>query len=245
MSVCVSVCSQNSYLEWQRQQLDHALKEKDRLLEEKEKECKDGKLDVLRAKPTNTEPGKPVILAVLHHTFNPDYTVPDISRHVIRKDVILIVDFLFHDSEEGLLTCHQNDAAVDTIIKEMSIISSSFILKAEEHSTLTMRNKQLDKIKSMLQNDREHQSQITLFTQHKTQMTKEIEVLEKYLLDLDSQMNEELLNGELKTDVIEHKCREIYQLQADQKVLQQENSELKIQIQHQDQQLRRKTDCWR
>lgn len=116
---------------------------------------------------------------------------------------------------------------------------------AEEHSTLTMRNKQLDKIKSMLQNDREHQSQITLFTQHKTQMTKEIEVLEKYLLDLDSQMNEELLNGELKTDVIEHKCREIYQLQADQKVLQPENSELKIQIQHQDQQLRRKTDCWR
>ncbi|XP_041721883.1 uncharacterized protein LOC121552869 [Coregonus clupeaformis] len=65
--------------------------------------------------------GKPVILVVLHHTFNPDYTVPDSSRLVTRGDVILTVDCLFHESQGGLLECHRNEAAVKDILKNLNI----------------------------------------------------------------------------------------------------------------------------
>ena len=64
--------------------------------------------------------GKPVILVVLHHTFNPDYTVPDSSRLVTREDVILTVDCLFHESQ-GLLECPRNEAAVKEILKKLNI----------------------------------------------------------------------------------------------------------------------------
>ncbi|XP_023830237.2 uncharacterized protein [Salvelinus sp. IW2-2015] len=73
--------------------------------------------------------GKPVILVVLHHTFNPDYTVPDSSRLVTRGDVILTVDCLFHESQ-GLLECHRNEAAVKEILKKLNIhpeIAVSFV----------------------------------------------------------------------------------------------------------------------
>ncbi|XP_038835516.1 uncharacterized protein LOC120033307 [Salvelinus namaycush] len=65
--------------------------------------------------------GKDVILVVLHHTFNPDYTVPDISRLVTRSDVILTVDCLFHESQGGLLDCPHNDAAVSVILRKLNL----------------------------------------------------------------------------------------------------------------------------
>ncbi|KAL0969521.1 hypothetical protein UPYG_G00228340 [Umbra pygmaea] len=55
--------------------------------------------------------GKPVVLVVLHHTFDPDATVPDSSRLVIRKEIILTVDCLFHETT-GLLDCHRNKEAI-------------------------------------------------------------------------------------------------------------------------------------
>ncbi|XP_038835489.1 uncharacterized protein LOC120033287 [Salvelinus namaycush] len=65
--------------------------------------------------------GKDVLLVVLHHTFNPDYTVPDSSRLVTRSDVILTVDCLFHESQGGLLNCPRNDAAVSRVLKRLNI----------------------------------------------------------------------------------------------------------------------------
>ncbi|XP_041699309.1 uncharacterized protein LOC121536067 isoform X2 [Coregonus clupeaformis] len=65
--------------------------------------------------------GKDVILVVLHHTFSPDFTVPDSSRLVTRSDVKLTVDCLFHESQGGLLDCPRNDAAVRTILKRLNI----------------------------------------------------------------------------------------------------------------------------
>ncbi|XP_029606716.1 neurofilament heavy polypeptide isoform X3 [Salmo trutta] len=64
--------------------------------------------------------GKPVILVVLHHTFDPDYTVPDSSRLVTRGDVILTVDCLFHESK-GLLECPRNEAVFKDILKNLDI----------------------------------------------------------------------------------------------------------------------------
>ncbi|XP_031693092.1 uncharacterized protein LOC109900778 isoform X2 [Oncorhynchus kisutch] len=70
--------------------------------------------DIEAALPQIPE-GKDVILVVLHHYFNPDYTVPNSSRLVTRSDVILTVDCLFHESKGGLLNCPRNKAAVGKI----------------------------------------------------------------------------------------------------------------------------------
>ncbi|XP_038819113.1 cell surface glycoprotein 1-like [Salvelinus namaycush] len=64
--------------------------------------------------------GKPVILVVLHHTFDPDYTVPDSSRLVTRGDVILTVDCLFHESN-GLPKCPRNEEAIRKILARPEI----------------------------------------------------------------------------------------------------------------------------
>ncbi|XP_052365084.1 uncharacterized protein LOC127924385 isoform X2 [Oncorhynchus keta] len=70
--------------------------------------------------------GKDVILVVLHHIFNPDYTVPYSSRLVTRSDVILTVDCLFHESQGGLLDCPHNDAAVRNISQKFDTVDCLF-----------------------------------------------------------------------------------------------------------------------
>ncbi|XP_045555198.1 uncharacterized protein isoform X2 [Salmo salar] len=65
--------------------------------------------------------GKDALLVVLHHTFNPDSTVPDSSRLVTRSDVILTVDCLFYESQGGLLDCPRSDAAVSRVLKRLNI----------------------------------------------------------------------------------------------------------------------------
>ncbi|KAL0967767.1 hypothetical protein UPYG_G00256600 [Umbra pygmaea] len=62
---------------------------------------------------------KPVVLVVLHHTFNPDETVPDSSRLVTSSNVILTVDCLFHESQGGLLECPRNEAAIRDILNKL------------------------------------------------------------------------------------------------------------------------------
>uniref|UniRef100_A0A8C8D4T1 Uncharacterized protein n=1 Tax=Oncorhynchus tshawytscha TaxID=74940 RepID=A0A8C8D4T1_ONCTS len=62
--------------------------------------------------------GKPVILVVLHHTFDPDSTVPNSSRLVTRGDEILTVDSLFHENQ-GLLECPRNEEAIEKILKSL------------------------------------------------------------------------------------------------------------------------------
>ncbi|KAK3509860.1 hypothetical protein QTP70_015970 [Hemibagrus guttatus] len=56
---------------------------------------------------------KPVILVMLHHTFNPDAVVPDVRSYVDRKDVF-VVDCLFHE-DQGLLRCPRNDDAISAV----------------------------------------------------------------------------------------------------------------------------------
>ncbi|XP_067101464.1 myosin heavy chain, clone 203-like isoform X1 [Osmerus mordax] len=109
--------------------------------------------DALRKIPE----GKPVILVVLHHTFDPDYTIPDTSRHVTRKDVILTVDCLFHDSKGGLLQCSHNNEAVKEMIKKLTspysgekYSSESNLMKGDP--TLRSIHERLPKIRSLIEN---------------------------------------------------------------------------------------------
>ncbi|XP_058237393.1 uncharacterized protein LOC131347396 isoform X10 [Hemibagrus wyckioides] len=56
---------------------------------------------------------KPVVLVVLHHTFNLDAVVPDVRPYVNREDVF-VVDCLFHE-DQGLLRSPRNDDAIRAV----------------------------------------------------------------------------------------------------------------------------------
>ncbi|XP_076866908.1 uncharacterized protein LOC143518353 [Brachyhypopomus gauderio] len=58
---------------------------------------------------------KPAVLVVLHHTFDPYYTVPDSSRSVTRENTTT-VDCLFHE-DQGLLQCRENNEAVNRVVE--------------------------------------------------------------------------------------------------------------------------------
>ncbi|XP_036420239.1 uncharacterized protein LOC118803833 [Colossoma macropomum] len=58
---------------------------------------------------------EPAVLVVLHHTFDPDSTVPDSSRAVTREKT-LTVDCLFYE-DKGLLQCRKNDEAFRRVSK--------------------------------------------------------------------------------------------------------------------------------
>ncbi|KAF4073298.1 hypothetical protein AMELA_G00257380 [Ameiurus melas] len=56
---------------------------------------------------------KYIALVVLHHTCNPEMTVPDSSR-AVNRDNIITVDCLFHE-DKGLLQCPKNEEAVKNV----------------------------------------------------------------------------------------------------------------------------------
>ncbi|KAJ8396250.1 hypothetical protein AAFF_G00021170 [Aldrovandia affinis] len=60
---------------------------------------------------------KSAILVMIHHTYDPNYIVPE-NRNEIRSDV-LAVDILFHE-KKGLLNCQRNDLAVDTVLGKLN-----------------------------------------------------------------------------------------------------------------------------
>ncbi|KAL6463352.1 hypothetical protein MHYP_G00277430 [Metynnis hypsauchen] len=62
---------------------------------------------------------KPAVLVVLHHTFDPDSTVPESSRSVFRENT-LTVDCLFHE-DRGLLQCRKNDTALEKITEYLKL----------------------------------------------------------------------------------------------------------------------------
>lgn len=69
---------------------------------------------------------KPVILVVLHHTFDPEAVVSDSSKFVERKNT-LTVDCLFYE-DKGLLECKRNDKAYKKAIAWLkSIVRYHFI----------------------------------------------------------------------------------------------------------------------
>ncbi|KAI4879488.1 hypothetical protein NFI96_034362, partial [Prochilodus magdalenae] len=66
------------------------------------------------------------VLVVLHHTFDPDCTVPDSSASVTRGNTHT-VDCLFHE-DKGLLSCRKNKGALASVVgcfKEAKRIPSS------------------------------------------------------------------------------------------------------------------------
>ncbi|TDH06465.1 hypothetical protein EPR50_G00113610 [Perca flavescens] len=68
---------------------------------------------------------KPVILVLMHHTRDPDYST-DVRRwSETFQNVVLDVHVLFHETQTGLLHCSRNDQAVKLIQEELKKRSSS------------------------------------------------------------------------------------------------------------------------
>ncbi|XP_063078270.1 uncharacterized protein LOC134468257 [Engraulis encrasicolus] len=63
-------------------------------------------------------PKKPIILVVLHHTFDRDYVVPDCSRYV-GDSVELIVNGLFHEDHGLLKNCDVNTQAINQTLEKL------------------------------------------------------------------------------------------------------------------------------
>ncbi|XP_066511187.1 uncharacterized protein [Hoplias malabaricus] len=63
---------------------------------------------------------RPVILVVLHHTFDPYFTAPE-SRCSINRSEIFTVDCLYHE-ERGLLQCPRNDKALNDTANYLKVI---------------------------------------------------------------------------------------------------------------------------
>ncbi|XP_052448526.1 uncharacterized protein si:dkey-111e8.5 [Carassius gibelio] len=63
---------------------------------------------------------KPVILVVLHHTFDPEAVVSNSSTFVMRENTCT-VDCLFYE-DKGLLKCKRNDKACEDVIKWLKLM---------------------------------------------------------------------------------------------------------------------------
>ncbi|XP_053347578.1 uncharacterized protein LOC128518474 [Clarias gariepinus] len=66
---------------------------------------------------------RPVILAVLHHTFDTDYIAPD-SKYCVKREGVLAVDLLFNE-DLGLLRSLRNDVALKSITDCLISMSAS------------------------------------------------------------------------------------------------------------------------
>ena len=63
--------------------------------------------------------GKPAILVVMHHTFNPNHVVAESRRQVTNPNVRLTVDCLFHDGK--FLSCTRNHDAWHAIQRTLGV----------------------------------------------------------------------------------------------------------------------------
>ncbi|KAF4090881.1 hypothetical protein AMELA_G00030720 [Ameiurus melas] len=61
----------------------------------------------------NIPTDRPVILMVLHHTFDVNYIAPQ-SKRCVNRDGVFAADFLFYE-EEGLLECLTNEEALKSV----------------------------------------------------------------------------------------------------------------------------------
>lgn len=64
--------------------------------------------------------GKPVILVLMHHTRDPDYSTAGTNWSEKYKSVVLCVHVLFHETMPGLLKCGQNREVIKIIQEELT-----------------------------------------------------------------------------------------------------------------------------
>ncbi|XP_073670886.1 uncharacterized protein [Paramisgurnus dabryanus] len=103
---------------------------------------------------TDSTASKLNVLVVLHHTFDPEKTVPDSSRCVNRMD-ILTVDCLFYE-DTGLLECQKNQDAIDKVVKGVREKINNAWGKKEKFASRTDPSLQ-EKDSQKKENEKRHQ----------------------------------------------------------------------------------------
>uniref|UniRef100_A0A087Y7N3 Uncharacterized protein n=1 Tax=Poecilia formosa TaxID=48698 RepID=A0A087Y7N3_POEFO len=63
--------------------------------------------------------GKPIVLVVMHHTFDPNHVVAESRRQVQHQNVRLTVDYFFH--QDKILNCNHNDISWHEIRRFLSL----------------------------------------------------------------------------------------------------------------------------
>ncbi|XP_055779531.1 uncharacterized protein LOC129855658 isoform X1 [Salvelinus fontinalis] len=159
---------------------------------------------------------KRVVLVVLHHTFNPDYTVPDSSRLVTRDD-ILTVDCLFHENQ-GLLDCPRNKEAVGTIWSHLKIQPK----KKSFTEICFERKKSKKQVDPLKKEQREQKCQQCV---HKDKLLKQIDELNRTqedMLKVNKKQLEEKENqikqSDRQTEVTNNKNEKLEQQVRDLKI---------------------------
>ena len=66
---------------------------------------------------------KPVILVLMHHTRDVEYSTDGKRWSDVYDNVVLDVHVLFHETVSGLLTCPRNDQSVNQIQKMLQKLS--------------------------------------------------------------------------------------------------------------------------
>ncbi|XP_047226841.1 uncharacterized protein LOC124871522 isoform X2 [Girardinichthys multiradiatus] len=69
---------------------------------------------------TVSSSGKPVILVLMHHTRDAEYSTAGTKWSEVYENVVLDVDVLFHETQRGLLKCRRNYDAFKIIQNELS-----------------------------------------------------------------------------------------------------------------------------
>ncbi|KAM9494809.1 uncharacterized protein Hap1MRO34_004637 isoform 2-T2 [Clarias gariepinus] len=82
--------------------------------------------------------GKPVVLVVLHHTFDQHYIAPD-SRLCVKRNRVFAVDCLFH-KDQGLLRCQRNNDAARAVMEHLNLTVSFLCNQEDEHKPLVRQN---------------------------------------------------------------------------------------------------------
>ncbi|XP_066511155.1 uncharacterized protein [Hoplias malabaricus] len=78
----------------------------------------------------------PIVIVVLHHTFDPHFMAPD-SRYIIKNSNMFTVDCLHHE-DRGLLRCLRNDEALKAVADHLISLGA---LSVTEHALPQLMNR--------------------------------------------------------------------------------------------------------
>ncbi|KAL6464112.1 hypothetical protein MHYP_G00285030 [Metynnis hypsauchen] len=127
---------------------------------------------------------KPAVLVVLHHTFDPDCTVPDSSSAVTRENT-LTVDCLFHE-DRGLLRCPTNQQALERVKQWIKFQVKHHQSQTSKNKALYFQNSLLAQIKEKFKGKAQDASMCAELTERNKQLELQLQNKSKSLEETDA-----------------------------------------------------------
>ncbi|KAK3527550.1 hypothetical protein QTP86_026645 [Hemibagrus guttatus] len=170
---------------------------------------------------------KPVVLVVLHHTFDVECVVPDSSRSVNRENMI-VVDCLFNE-DTGLLQCHKNKESLSKTLQYLEKLHINLKGQGAELGNSAKSNEAIDegikdtdmKPEKMVPSNEAQESKNT--PHERNQQLNQEEILKKIVKRLETQ---KILVNEHEQDLKDLQACFNKQLQEMMIVVEQQKTEL-------------------